>query len=172
MNSVWIFDIDGVIADNRHRLVLAENRQWDDFYSPEKVISDGVFLPAVHWIRSLKELGDDIFFATGRSDVSKESTLRWFEANGLGDLLGNSMTGKYESLLMRKEGDHSKSCKVKIPMIKHIMDLYCNDDYSTLFYFIDDSPLNILEAKKAIPEISTMLFGISRFDQFEKGDTL
>ena len=157
MRDVLMLDIDGVLADNLHRLDFARIKMWNVFYRDEMVLKDAKITAGLNLAWSLAP-SCDIFFVTGRSDVCRDATIEWLRRAGFSD---NGV--KYIELYMRKNGDHSKSAEAKLPMIREIISKYPE---GTNFYFVDDSPVNILTAKKAFPQLTTLVFNTGRFDQF------
>ena len=158
MRDVLMLDIDGVLANNLHRLDFARMKMWSVFYRDEMVLKDTKITPGLNLAWSLAP-SCDIFFVTGRSDVCRDATTEWLRQAGF------SEEGvKYEGLYMRKNGDRSQSAVAKLPMIEDIIKKYPE---GTNFYFVDDSPANILAAKKAFPQITTLVFNTGRFDQLK-----
>jgi hypothetical protein len=91
---VAVIDIDGVVADVRHRLHLIEGgpRRWDEFF---RRASDDPPLPAgVDLVRELAA-DHDVVWLTGRPERIRDDTVRWLEEHGL----------PHGRLLMRPERD-------------------------------------------------------------------
>jgi hypothetical protein len=89
-----VIDIDGVVADARHRLHLIEGkpRRWDEFFaaaSQDPPLADGVAL-----VRRLAA-DHEILWLTGRPERNRRLTATWLEAQGL----------PTEPLLMRPDRD-------------------------------------------------------------------
>lgn len=79
-----VIDIDGVVADVRHRLHLiqARTRQWDAFFAAaadDPPLADGVAL-----VRELAR-DHDVVWLTGRPERNRPLTRRWLAAQGLPD---------------------------------------------------------------------------------------
>lgn len=92
--SLAVLDIDGVVADARHRLHLIQGkpRRWDEFFAAagdDPPLADGVAL--------VRELADDheIRWLTGRPERNRRLTATWLAAQGL----------PTEPLLMRPDRD-------------------------------------------------------------------
>jgi len=91
---VAVIDIDGVVADVRHRLHLIEggSRRWDEFF---RRAADDPPLPAgVNLVRELAA-DHDVVWLTGRPERIRDDTVRWLEEHGL----------PHGRLLMRPERD-------------------------------------------------------------------
>lgn len=89
-----VIDIDGVVADARHRLHLIQGkpRRWDEFFaaaSQDPPLADGVAL-----VRRLAA-DHEILWLTGRPERNRRLTATWLAAQGL----------PTEPLLMRPDRD-------------------------------------------------------------------
>jgi hypothetical protein len=89
-----VIDIDGVVADVRHRLHLIQgsSRRWDQFFSAaadDPPLPDGVAL-----VRQLAA-DHDVVWLTGRPERNRRLTTTWLAAQGL----------PTEPLLMRPDRD-------------------------------------------------------------------
>lgn len=89
-----VIDIDGVVADARHRLHLIEGkpRRWSEFFAAagdDPPLADGVAL-----VRALAA-DHDILWLTGRPERNRKLTVSWLKAQGL----------PVEPLLMRPDRD-------------------------------------------------------------------
>jgi phosphoglycolate phosphatase-like HAD superfamily hydrolase len=77
-----VFDIDGVLADVRHRLVHVESRpkDWDAFFSA--AVHDP---PLPQGVQLAQESAKDceVVYVTGRPERCRADTLRWFARHGL-----------------------------------------------------------------------------------------
>lgn len=77
MNKAVIFDIDGTLADSRHRLQYIEQqpKQWDRFFS--EAIKDK-YIPAVYnEYKKHKKAGNKIMILTGRPETNRTITEEW-----------------------------------------------------------------------------------------------
>lgn len=104
MRFVYIFDIDGTIANIEHRLPLitGENKDWDLFY--QMMYNDKPICDVVQTLRRLKNTGADIIFITGRPDKYMKETEEW---------LRRYTEISKPMLIMRKNGDHREDYIVK-----------------------------------------------------------
>ena len=89
-----IVDIDGVVADVRHRLhhVESKPKDWNAFFGAadrDPPLADGVAR-----VRQLRE-DHDVVYLTGRPEYLRRTTEAWLERHGIA---GND-------LLMRRRGD-------------------------------------------------------------------
>jgi len=94
---IVIFDLDGTLADIKHRRHYVENgnHNWDKFY--ETCVNDTPNMPIVEICRRLKGSGLEIAIFSGRSDVVKKETEDWLSNNHI----------EYDFLYMRPQGDYT-----------------------------------------------------------------
>jgi hypothetical protein len=125
MKHVIICDIDGTIADVRHRLHYIQNEDgskkakpdWDSFHT--SCVDDTPFLDVIRVVDTLR-MGTcgcgytrlKLYFLSGRNDVVREQTERWLE-----DVGG---FGHYASLVMRKAGDRRPDTQIKLEMMREL----------------------------------------------------
>lgn len=108
---IFIFDIDGTLADTRHRLpiLLLEQTEgkWDRFY--ELCDRDPPIRGVIAVLDRLVASGADIKFFTGRSELVRRKTITW--------LLQHTITPirmlEPEHLKMRLIGDHREASTLK-----------------------------------------------------------
>lgn len=108
MEKIVIFDIDGTLADCRHRQVHVQgkNKNWKKFFGAAD--DDEPIEGIVYILRSLwKQRDCRIVLCTGRPESMRPRTLRWFEKHEI----------FYDELLMRKEGDFRQDAIVKKEML-------------------------------------------------------
>lgn len=78
-----VFDIDGVLADVRHRLhfVATRPKDWDSFF--DAAIYDGLLAPGFAAVQEQVRAGRTIVYVTGRPQGCRQDTVEWLERNGL-----------------------------------------------------------------------------------------
>jgi hypothetical protein len=103
---IAIVDLDGVIADVRHRLHFLHSRpkDWDGFFAAAR--ADPAHPEGLAVVAKLDD-DHEIVFVTGRPDRLREATVEWLEAHGLGQ----------HRLVMRPEGDRRPAAQVKRRLI-------------------------------------------------------
>lgn len=110
---IYIFDIDGTLADLSHRLhfIQQKPKDWHGFFA---ACPDDAPIPAV--IAIAKALAPDfsIKLITGRSDEIREATALWLNQQGV----------FFSDLLMRKAGDHREDSIVKSELLDELMAAY------------------------------------------------
>jgi hypothetical protein len=99
--KVFIVDIDGTIADNKHREHLIKEAGWDAFF--EACDKDK---PIEHMRVLLAALCEhaEIIYVTGRPERMREKTIYWLLTYGFP--VGHSM-------YMRQDGDHRPDHLIK-----------------------------------------------------------
>ena len=100
----YIFDLDGTLADDSHRVhhIASGTKDWDAYYA--KCVDDKPIEHVLHVARSLRAAGFHIIIVTGRSEQVRHETTEWLLENGL----------LFDDLIMRKKGDYRKNSEVKI----------------------------------------------------------
>lgn len=108
---IYIFDIDGTIADISHRLhfITGEKKDWDTFY--RACYNDSPIFKVIAVARALAAAGHTIAYSTGRSEIVRPETAVW---------LNNYRLPNAHLLYMRKEGDHREDSEVKSEFLDKI----------------------------------------------------
>lgn len=106
--SVAVFDIDGVVADVRHRLHhLHPRKSWDAFFrdaADDPLLDEGARL-------ALELAADhDVVWLTGRPEWLREVTEEWLRRN---DLPGTE-------LHMRPDGDYRPARSLKLTVLRKL----------------------------------------------------
>lgn len=128
---VAVFDIDGVLADVRHRLqfVRSEPKDWEAFFAaaPEDP-------PLRTGFEMLTECAErcDVVVLTGRPELCRRETLTWLGRHGLSGV----------DLRMRRRGDHRPAARTKADLMR---DLAAT---RTIEVVVDDDPLVVAEYRK------------------------
>lgn len=103
---VVVVDIDGVLADCKHRLQYilkdCKHKDWEAF--DRLTPYDTPIKPTIKIVNLLREDGHTIILLTGRGERVREATETWLEYHGV----------RYDRLLMRSEGDRRPAWTVKM----------------------------------------------------------
>lgn len=104
-----VFDIDGVLADVRHRLHHVEGRpkDWDAFFSA--AVDDPPLPQGVDLARQ-RARDCEVVYVTGRPERCRADTLAWFRAQGLPE-------GR---LSMRRERDRRPARVAKPQLLREL----------------------------------------------------
>ena len=76
-----VFDIDGTLANIEHRLdyVRSKPKNWPAFDAG--IPNDTVNPHVAEAFHSLKAAGNEIIFASGRNERSRDATMKWLQDN-------------------------------------------------------------------------------------------
>ena len=83
--KAFVFDIDGVLADNSHRIPFIENngaqkKDWAAYYAG--LPDDTPIEPMMDTLHELSDYGHRIVFCTGRPERYRQATIDWFIKHG------------------------------------------------------------------------------------------
>jgi phosphoglycolate phosphatase-like HAD superfamily hydrolase len=103
-----VFDVDGVVADVRHRLHhLERGRSWHRFFD---AASDDPLLPEGARLVADLRRSHDIVWLTGRPEWLRSVTERWFAEHGL----------PTDELHMRPDGDYRPAAAYKLSVLRNL----------------------------------------------------
>lgn len=124
--DVVVCDIDGTIADIKHRLhyVKGEKKDWKGFFG--EMDKDTVRTDVFEILEKHRANGADVIFVTARPEDYKEVTVEW--------LLKNKLLRDDTLMFMRRSGDTRDDTIVK----KQIYDKYLAN--MNIIQVIDDRP--------------------------------
>jgi hypothetical protein len=102
-------DIDGVLADVRHRLHYIERRprDWDGFFAA--AVDDPVHPEGIALVDTLRT-EHEIVYLTGRPRKLESDTERWLAQHGVGG----------HRLVMRPERDRRPAATVKLELLRRL----------------------------------------------------
>jgi FMN phosphatase YigB (HAD superfamily) len=111
MTPIYIFDLDGTLANIEHRvpLIRGDNKDWRAFFAA--CSDDAPIEPVIRLFRSLREYAR-CWVWSGRSDEVREQTLTWLQAHGVMHEPVRTWL-RPEALKMRKAGDHRHDHVIK-----------------------------------------------------------
>lgn len=109
MRPLAVFDLDGTLADVRHRLPHLQRRprDWDAFFdaaADDPPLATGIALA----LESARDC--DVVYVTGRPERCREATLAWLHAQGLPP----------GELAMRRTGDRRPARTVKVALLHRL----------------------------------------------------
>lgn len=112
-SKVFIFDIDGTLANCNHRLryLKVEPKNWKSFI--DDAIYDTPHLDIVWLAKTFYALGHTILIVTGRGEESRTVTEIWLDKVA-------GLKGLYTTLYMREEKDYRDDFVVKKEILDHI----------------------------------------------------
>lgn len=108
MNDIYVFDIDGTLADNQHRVHYLEGdkKDWDGFFGAQE--HDTVNYGTVQILDALVAQDHPIILLTGRGEELREGTVQWLAENEI----------DYDVLIMRPEGNREGDDVLKIRQLE------------------------------------------------------
>lgn len=130
MKPLYIFDLDGTLADCQHRTpILSEkydNNRWRRFYAA--CDKDHPIAPVLAVMESLRRFAD-VWIFSGRSEEVRDKTVAWLTEHT------SFMAHELEtSLVMRQEGDHRADDIVKSEWVAGML----HEDRNRLVASFDD----------------------------------
>lgn len=103
-----VFDIDGTLSNNEHRLkfIQGDIKDWDAFY--DRIAYDTPNESIVRLAQDLyKDSGHELVMITGRPERTRVVTLDWMELRGV----------PCDALFMRSNDDHRDDVVVKSELL-------------------------------------------------------
>lgn len=127
-----IVDIDGVVADVRHRLhhIRRSPKDWEAFFA--EAVHDP---PHAEGLAAVEQLVPDheVVFLTGRPRRLERATRGWLERHGLGG----------HRLVMRPNGDRRPAAQVKVDLLGSLA------DHREVAVVLDDDPMVLRAMERA-----------------------
>lgn len=104
-----IVDLDGVVADVRHRLSFVERtpKDWKRFFAA--AVDDPVHEEGRAIVERLRE-EHEVIYLTGRPQTERANTKRWLEEHGLGG----------HSVYMRPPRERRPAAQVKVEVLRKL----------------------------------------------------
>lgn len=111
---MYIFDIDGTLADPSERLhhIIGPEKDWDAYDA--LLHTDKPINPIITIAQTLWDFGHEIMLLTGRSDRVRAETEDWLYAHYI----------PYDHLIMRSDGDTREDTVVKLEKLAKFLEDY------------------------------------------------
>ena len=124
-----VVDLDGTVADCTHRLhfINGETKDWKGFYEACK--DDKPIASMIDMVRALNERYYYVIFLTGRSELARNVTQEWLQANNLWN---------YDDLIMRPLEDYRQDSVVKLEMLNNYIRTNLNNDKEAIGFILED----------------------------------
>jgi len=121
--KLFIFDLDGTLADINHRLhyVRQSPVHWGKFQ--EACVND----KPIYWVIDLFNIcrkHGEVIILSGRNDIVREKTVEWLSKEDI----------RYDYLLMRKDKDYRPDQVIKLEML----DDFLRDKGYEVQFIVDD----------------------------------
>lgn len=156
--NIYIFDIDGVLADLEHRLIYRKRNDFNNFYDEDIMAEDGLIAAGKELLDIMNKDGI-VVYSTGRPERTRKTTIKWLVKNGL----------PIRAMCMRKDNDFRPSPVVKLDHVWEIMKEFGESLELSRgrVYFIDDDPKNVEAvernyAKRSI-KVTGLVYGTKMF---------
>lgn len=125
MRPLYIFDLDGTLANIEHRLhhIQQEPKDWRSFFAA--CVDDEPIEAGLRTLHTLRQGGAEIWIWTGRSDEVRAQTAEWLCKQGVWGggarrFLPTWPFAAPERFRMRKAGDHRPDVAVKSEWLAEI----------------------------------------------------
>ncbi len=133
MGGIAVFDIDGVLADVRHRLHHLQRRpkRWDRFFA--LAVDDAVLARGHEMAHEAVDSGLEVVYSTGRPERYRRDTAEWLQRQGFpaGDLH------------MRANHDRRPASVTKVRVARRLAGV------SQVSYLVDDDPRVVTALRRA-----------------------
>lgn len=97
MADLALIDIDGVLANDEHRVEFALKRLYYEYFKPERMAADSPLQGGRDLIARLRADGVQIQYMTGRREDRRAVTTNWLVQHGF-PVEPLHMRGRYESM--------------------------------------------------------------------------
>lgn len=125
-----LFDIDGVLADDRHRVHYALKQDWMSYFKLANVAADDVWEQGKSAVyKELLDFTTDVGYLTGRREDLRPTTQRWLNENGFPAGPAPHM------LIMRQFSQRERLAELKAATIAGILK---DTDYDQVVLYDDD----------------------------------
>lgn len=114
MRPLYIFDLDGTLADAEHRIhhISGAKKDWPAFFAA--CSRDKPITSAITTMGALQRGGAECWIWTGRSDEVRVQTVAWLARSGIMTFTVWKKFGRApERFQMRKAGDHRPDHVIK-----------------------------------------------------------
>lgn len=120
---IYIFDLDGTLADCAHRLhyISGEKKDWRAFFAASA--HDAPINHVIQTLQALRRGGAEIWVWTGRSDEVVGETEQWLHDHGIFrevPMLSWEPWPNVDTFRMRKAGDHRRDDVLKAEWLSQV----------------------------------------------------
>jgi phosphoglycolate phosphatase-like HAD superfamily hydrolase len=119
---IYIFDLDGTLANAEHRIhhINGTKKDWRAFFAAAN--EDAPITAAITTFKALVRAGAECWVWTGRSDEVRADTIIWLREHVSFDARSGlrGMFSAPERFLMRKAGDHRPDHELKAEWLSQV----------------------------------------------------
>lgn len=123
MSKIYVFDIDGTVADNSARTKWVEQTPKDWKKYNETMAYDKPIADIIELLQTIDNGISTIIFCTGREEVYREVTEKWLRNQDI----------TWNALYMRPAKDYRSDSIVKVELLNQI-----RQDFGEPFMWFDD----------------------------------
>jgi hypothetical protein len=113
--KLWIFDIDGTLANNEHRIahLKGQTKDWKKFFADQS--KDEPYEAVVYMLEVLVAKGDRCIIITGRDEEHRAESMKWLDEHYGWRKFPSS------DLLMRPRGEKEDDDTLKLKILNDWM---------------------------------------------------
>lgn len=110
---MFIFDLDGTLADLTHRLHFVKGgaKDWGTFLHADYIRKDAPIIGMISVCNALYNNDEHILILTGRNETTRHATQLWLSTHFV----------QYHKLLMRSEHDRRPDYEVKLELLQNYL---------------------------------------------------
>lgn len=123
-----LFDIDGVLADDRHRVQYALERDWPNYFNKHRMFQDDLWPEGVSLLRQKQEEGWEIGYLTGRRRDLYWTLVAWLATKDL-------PLAEEEFFFMRPVGKKVPLANLKVEILQKLI---ASGKFEEVVLFDDD----------------------------------
>lgn len=128
--TLSIFDIDGTVANDSHRVKYALQKKWTEYFKPGRVLADALIPQGLAYVELALSSGHDVAYMTGRRSDLLPATLSWLSKVGL-----PTNVKMYMRPLVSTTTPRPRLADLKTAYLKTIS---ATAEYSTILLYEDD----------------------------------
>ncbi len=134
--AVAVFDLDGVLADTRHRMhFIARRRDWKGFFAA--AVDDPPHPEGLAAARTAVDAGLGVVYLSGRPESCRRDTEQWLREH-------DAPSGP---VLLRPSGDHRPAEQLKVGILRTLARRH------HLRLLVDDDPRVVAAVQAATPTL-------------------
>jgi FMN phosphatase YigB (HAD superfamily) len=137
-----LFDLDGVLADDRHRVEYALRREWAVYFQDDMLRRDAVWPQGRALYEDCILAGFDIGYLTGRREMTRAPTRKWLKRKDF---------DHKAPLIMRRDDDGRPLAELKATIVAEVL---LRELYDEVWLWDDDPHVIQLTAALGHPAVA------------------